>query len=421
MLAHEIRGLGDLAGAALKAGADRVRQTHQGIAGRVFRNVGPVSTPVRIVHDGISAAVYTGVGGALSAGGRTAGAVLADVAGDGFALRDAPRGRIVLSLLNGWHGDRLDQDGNGLALPMTVRAHGRDVPVETRELAEAHRPATGRIAVFLHGLVENEGAWAYKSVRHHGRPGVTYGDLLRADLGYTPVQVRYNTGLRISANGGRLDALLAGLVEAWPVPVEDLLLIGHSMGGLVIRSALAQAAERGSAWPSAVRDTVTLGTPHLGAPLERGAALLTHALDRAGETRAVAAVLAARSAGIKDLRHGSLLEADWADRHPDALGGPPPSAVPLHEGARHFVVVGTVTRRPGSPVGDLLGDLLVRPRSACGEDAGERRLDLPGEHVCRVAGVHHFDLLNHPEVYARIRDWLTDRPADEPAGGEAAG
>jgi hypothetical protein len=186
------------------------------------------------------------------------------------------------------------------------------------------------------------------------------------------------------------------------------------MGGLVIRSALAQS-EQATGWLGLVRDTVTLGTPHLGAPLEQATAALTRALSRLGETRAIATVLAARSAGIKDLRHGNLLEADWAGHHPDALGNRR-THVPLHEGARHFVVLSTLS----GPVAHVLGDLLVHPKSALGDTGDDLRLSFPAENVAQLAGLHHFDLLNHPSVYQQMHQWLTSRPANEPAS-EAGG
>ncbi|MQY06323.1 lipase family alpha/beta hydrolase [Actinomadura macrotermitis] len=398
MRPNETRALGELTGKALSGGTARVRQMHRGIAARVFRGVGPAAAPVRVLHDGIADAVYSTVGGTFSAAGRAAGRVLAE-ASDGRPLEDDRRAAVPLAMLNAWHGDRLRDEGSPLALEMTVRVDGRNVPIRPDVLAETHPDPAGRVAVFLHGLTETEGAWAYKSVQYYGRPGVTYGDRLREDLGYTPVQIRYNTGARIPANGRELAALLEDLVAAWPVPVEDLLLVGHSMGGLVIRSALAQAGDR--AWPALVRDTVTLGSPHLGAPLEQGATLLARALGVLGETRSIATIIDGRSAGIKDLRRGTLLEDEEAD-------------VPLHEGARHFIVVATVAGRDGSLAGNLLGDLLVRPDSAC----GTRRFELPPEHICRLPRLHHFDLLNHPDVYDRIHGWLTARPADEPAGAE---
>jgi PGAP1-like protein len=417
MRAVEVRDVSRLVGLALSGATSRVEEMHDGIAGRAFGSAGPPAAAGHRVHDVIAGSVYASVRGVLGGAAVVAGAVAAGTA-SGRRLDESAPARTALAILNGAYGDLLDRAAPALALPMTVRQDGHDVPLRPDALATAFPDATGSLVVFAHGLTESEGAWRYRAARHDGAPDATYGALLRQDLGMTPVYLRYNTGLHISDNGARLDALLAGLVGNWPVPVRDVVLIGHSMGGLIARSALHHAGAGTAAardWTRLVRDTVTLGTPHLGAPLERGVHGLAHLLARLPETRAIASVLAARSVGIKDLRHGTLVEHDWRDRDLDAPGRHPHTHVPLHDGARHFVVLGTLSRDPAARTGAVVGDLLVTPRSASGDSGDEQRLAFPADRVLRLGGLHHFDLLNHPAVYRQLHRWLADRP---PAGSD---
>lgn len=416
MRADEAEHLGKLAGLAVGGVARRAHDLHSAIAGRVFGVMGPVAEPVRVVHDGVAGFTYKTVSRGLGASGWLAGTVAAERArakGRPDRLLDDSRVRGVLGFLNGAHGDLLERDYPALAMEMSVRVRGRDVALDAEALRAAFPDARPRVAVYLHGLVETEDSWRYRAERHYGDRRVSYGSLLERDLGYTPVWLRYNTGRHISDNGRDLDALMTALVEGWPVPLEDVVLIGHSMGGLVARSALAQAGD-GTAygerhWPGLVRDTVTLGSPHLGAPLEQGVNSLGHALNRVAETRWIVTALASRSVGIKDLRFGNLLEQEWVSAAPDARQSSRVDT-PLHTGARHFVVLSTLVGTADSRVGETVGDLLVRPKSASGDTGDERRLAYEQENICRLRGLHHFDLLNHPAVYEQLRAWLANRP-----------
>jgi pimeloyl-ACP methyl ester carboxylesterase len=293
---------------------------------------------------------------------------------------------------------------------MGLRHRGRPVAASSEALAAAHPDATGRLAVFVHGLAGTEQAWRFRAERRHGDPELNYGTMLRRDLGFTSVWVRYNTGLRISRNGRSLAMLVDDLVAAWPVPVTDVVLIGHSMGGLVVRSAVHQATgtdpERQSSWLPLTRAVVTLGTPHLGAPAERAANVATYVLGLVGEGRPLATLLAGRSVGIKDLRYGNLVEADWHGHDPDALLRDTRTDVPLRADVRHFAVIGTVLGPHDTRIGSLVGDVLVGTRSAAGDTGRDDRLAFPEGHVVRLAGLHHLDLLNHPRVYPLLRGWL---------------
>ena len=377
-----------------------IGEIHRAIAQRAFGASGPGARPAQAIHDAVARTAYAAVReGALLVGRGAEAAV-------GARLADRPlsrtaRGALALGALNGLIGDALEAEGSELAQPMGVRVGGEVVPPEAAALAAAFPDAGPRIVVFLHGLMETEFAWRYGA----GLDGEAYGERLRRDLGLTPVEVRYNTGRHISQNGRSLAELLEQVVAEWPVEVERIALVGHSMGGLVARSACHHAAGQDAAWVRRVRHIVSLGSPHLGAPLAQAVHVASSLLGTVPETRAFGALLRRRSAGIRDLRHGSLVDADWHGRDPEALRAAACQEVPLLEGATHCFITATITGSPRHPVGRLVGDWLVLQPSGSGRSR-RRRIPFRDEDGLHVGGAHHLALLNHAQVYAKLREWL---------------
>jgi pimeloyl-ACP methyl ester carboxylesterase len=402
MRSAEVRAIGDLTGQALAGAGALVRDMHTAIAERAFHAVGPSGASARAVHDGVAAAVYGGVRATLGALPRGAGSALAlSASGEAPSLAESARGSVALAVLNGCLGDALATAGSELALEMTIRHRGVDLPLEPAALARAVPDATPRVAVFVHGLGETDLSWRLRA--DDTRPG--YAARLERELGYTPLDLRYNTGRHISDNGRELARLLDALHEAWPVPIEEIVLVGHSMGGLVARSACHYGRRDGHGFIGAVRHVFCLGTPHLGAPLEKAFNALGWALTKVPETRPLARLVNVRSAGIKDLRYGACVEEDWCDCDPDELLTDRCHDVPFLPGARFYFIAATISCRPGDPAGAILGDLLVRVPSAAGEGK-RRRLPFTMEDGHRLGGLTHFDLLNHPAVYEQMRAWL---------------
>jgi pimeloyl-ACP methyl ester carboxylesterase len=407
MRSDEIRAGGVLAADAVGSVGTLVRGLHEAVAERVFRSLGPMGTPARLMHDGISRAVHTGVRGgirALPRGGAELFALRAR--GDAPSLGSSVRGGLALAAVNGYVGDVLADERSPLALDMAIRLRGADVAVG--ELATAFPDATPQLAVFVHGLVETEDSWRLPPIGRGAGVRRTYGERLHDELGYTPLTLRYNTGRHISDNGRTLSDLLEAVVGAWPVPVEEITLVGHSMGGLVARSACHCGEEDELGWIEHVRHVFTLGSPHLGADLEKGVSVLGWALGRLPETRPLARLVNRRSVGIKDLRYGSLAEVDWKGHDPDEFLRDRCQEVPFLPNAAYYFVGATLSP---APVGRVLGDLLVRLPSAAGRGReGCRSIPFVIDNGRHLEGLTHFDLLNHPAVYDQMRDWLT-RPA----------
>jgi alpha-beta hydrolase superfamily lysophospholipase len=377
------------------------QQIHRAVARRGLGRILP--TPVRAVQDTVTTAVYGLVHAGITVVGTAAATVLDSVERTRTArpLTSTPRGRRLAGILNGTVGDRLNDHYPQLASPMRIRVGGADVEPDTAILSRHYPAAAPKMVVFVHGVIATEEWWSVPARARAADPAAIsedFGTRLTRDLGYSSVHVRYNSGRHISDNGADLADLLDELITAWPVPVQELALVGHSMGGLVARSALHQAFAQDRAWAHRTRHVVCLGSPHTGAPLERGANILSALLRGFDESAPIAALLAARSAGLKDLRHGSLHRQDWHGRDPDAVRravGPHPYQPP--DDVEHSNLAATVCRTPG-PLGHWVGDLLVPTASALSPT--------PPARLCMIPGLNHRDLLTHDAVYAQLVSWL---------------
>ncbi|WP_372790641.1 esterase/lipase family protein [Paraconexibacter sp.] len=405
---QELKAVGDLGAYVVESFTDRVEELHHAISTRSFDATGPLGQPVRTVHDVVSSAIY---GSVRVAGGAAARGVAAAVARltpeHAEPISDTPSGSVARSAINGLLGDLLEAQESPLAIPLAARLAGRDVPPTPERLRDAYPQATPRLAIYVHGLGENESVWWWRARKAGHGPVVPMSERLHADLGFTGVHVRYNTGLRISENGARLATLLHALTEAWPVEVREVAIIGHSMGGLVARAAVRAGERGGHPWVQCVEHVVGLGTPHHGAPLEKGVNLAAFALRSVPEAAPIASVLDTRSVGIKDLAFGVIAEEHWRDRDGGALLKDYREAIELPDHISLHAVAATLAYDPRHAISSAFGDILVRIDSASGDHAGQG-LGIRQEHRAHVGGLTHFDLPSDPQVYHHVREWLAD-------------
>ena len=406
--------LGELALRELASAAGGVRAVHSAIARRTFAavrlGVGPAVLPTQLMHDAIAAGTYASIVAACTGAAKAVGALTgsSEVADDAVIeddRRQSPShttyGAQTIAILHGLIGDDMERTARVLAYPMSIRVDGRPVPPQYRALAAAFPDAGAHLVVFLHGLVETESAW-----RLGGRP--TYGERLDSEADTTSIFLRYNTGRRIAANGADLSNLLEQIITAWPVRVHRITLVGHSMGGLVSRSAAHQAAESGRRWVDLLTDVFTLGTPHLGAPLAHGVHVAVAALAMTPETRPFAHLLARRSAGIRDLIHGAITDEDGHACYSDSFDVGAAMDISVPEGVRHHHASAVITGNPRNPVGIFVGDGLVRTDSAGGRNK-LRNIGLRADDGLAINGAHHFTLLNDERVYGWMRKILVDQ------------
>jgi len=338
---------------------------------------------------GITGLVYRSILGSMRLIGKGVDMALAPAEGllpegEPSLVRDA-----FVSALNGVYGDYLARTENSLAMKMSLWSRGLQIdPADPAKAlaARGENLSSGKLLVLVHGLCLNDRQWL--------RKGHDHGAALAADLGYVPLYLRYNSGLHIESNGAALADMLEALVSNRAFAVRELVIVGHSMGGLVARSACHHASLAGHGWGKRLKKLVFLGTPHHGAPLERGGHRLDYLLELSPYSTPFTRIGKSRSAGITDLRHGSITRMGAAD-------------VPLPRGVKCFAAAATLGGRRGAIGERLLGDGLVPLESALGRHSNpQRNLAIPTQRQWIGYQMGHLELLDRPEVYAQLRAWL---------------
>ncbi|MBB2484090.1 alpha/beta hydrolase [Mitsuaria sp. WAJ17] len=401
---HPVRGLVKLTASATLGLADLVEAVHA----RVLNGPLAAGRDAQDRTTGLTGMVYRGIRGVTRLAGAGADELLALLEPALGRAPGLPQSEALVSALNGVLGDHLEQSHNPLAIPMGLHHGGRPLLLEKAALAAALPEAGDAPLLLIHGLCMNEQQWR--------RAGHDHGAALARDLGFTPLYLRYNTGLHIARNGQALADLLEDLVAQWPGVLRSLTLLGHSMGGLLARSALHYGAAAGHRWPALVDDLLFLGTPHHGAPLERLGHWFELLLDQTPYATPFARLGRVRSEGITDLRHGSLLEQDWQGRDRFSAERAAPMHLPLPAQVRCYTIAGSIGARRDDLKDRLLGDGLVPLDSALGRHADPlRTLAFAPERQWIGYGLGHLALLGDPAVYAQLLQWLRPWRTSPPA------
>ena len=358
----------------------------------------------RVIHS-ISQVVFKSVHAATFVVGKGVDAALAKLqpllesaedAEPGTARREA-----VLAALNGVMGDRLVATDNPFATVMTLRYSGHTLCWDELPPIPA---ATGKVLIMIHGLCMNDLQWQTKKED----PGHDHGEALAKALGYTPVYLRYNSGLHTSINGRELSVHLQQLIRHWPVRIEELTIVAHSMGGLVTRSAVNHAGQDGLSWPDLLKNIIFLGTPHHGAPLEQAGNWLDVIIGSTPYSAPFTSLVRLRSAGVTDLRLGHVVDEDWQDhdrfkRKPNGR-----NAVPLPADVACFTVAATTASKRGLLADHLVGDGLVPLSSALGQHRNaEQTLAFKKQSQWVAYCTNHMELLGSQAVSNQMIKWLT--------------
>lgn len=364
----------------------------------ITRAPGVLGKPSQGRTRGITGLVYRSVRGVTRLVARSVDVLLERLGALIDEKHSSPEREALLAAINGVLGDHLAASRNPLAIPMSLRKSGIALATSRAALAAAFPQPGHRLLVLLHGLCMSDLQWT--------RHGHDHGAALARDLGYTPLYLHYNTGRHISANGRDFADLMEALLREWPHPIEQVAMIGHSMGGLVARSACQYAALAGHAWVERLDRLVYLGTPHFGAPMERAGVRADALIGISPYSAPFARLGKIRSAGIQDLGHGYLRDEDWQSGVDTNAGAKPP-LLPLPLSVRCYAMAASRQERPSAVGAKTRGDGWVPVDSALGRNRDAARdLGLPEERRWIGYAMGHFDLLDRAEAYEKMRSWL---------------
>ena len=297
-----------------------------------------------------------------------------------------------LAVLNGVIGDTLASQGSKLAIQAKLLG----------------KPGGKKICILVHGLCASEETWEFSE-----DAAQNYGSLLQRDLGYAPLYLHYNSGLHISTNGRLLAGLLDDVFKNSSTPIKEIIFIGHSMGGLVVRSACHYGQKNKSHWVKRVKKIFLLGTPHHGNDYEKLGNLASKIL-RVFSSR-VEALGNKRSAGIKDLRFGNLLDEDWKGHDADALWKDNRHPVPLLPGVDYYVIAATLAKKNHNLFTQYFGDGMIPTHNAAGWSFRKSKtIPFSPRHFKCIRGVSHVRLAAHRKVYKQIFKWCASRTFDKP-------
>jgi pimeloyl-ACP methyl ester carboxylesterase len=314
-------------------------------------------------------------------------------------IKDSDKKEIILSVLNGVIGDYLEEKENPLKITMQFRYQSKTLAIDPKSIKAAYPKVNGKILLMIHGSCMNDLQWTRKDHNH--------GKIIATELNKTPIYLKYNSGLHISSNGKNLNNLLEELVKNWPVPIEELVIIAHSMGGLVSRSALYYGEQNQKKWTQHVKKIVFLGTPHHGSYVERTGNYLDLILESIHYAKPFARLGKIRSAGVTDLRYGNLIDEDWKDDHRFEIKNDKRRNIQLSKQIEFYTIAAVIGNETTSLSTQILGDTLVDVKSALGQHKNpDKNLNFKKENIWISYDSNHLDLISNPKILNKIKVWL---------------
>jgi len=391
----DLQGLNSLIADATIGVTDLVEAMHK----RVVHPPLLPSTPIQHLISKIAGITFKNVRWStrfISKGTDKALGKLSSVFGE---IEPSEKREAIHSVLNGVIGDHLEKNENPLKINMQFRHQAKPVPINSKNITNTYPTINGKILVMVHGSCLNDIQWTRKEHNH--------GTALAKELNKTAIFLNYNSGRHISTNGQEFNELLEDLILHWPVPVEELVILAHSMGGLVSRSALYYGQQEQKSWTKQLKKIIFLGTPHHGAPMEKAGNYLDVILESVPYVKPFARLGKIRSAGVTDLRYGNLLDEDWQKTDRFKMQGDQRQNILLPEKVVCYSIAGIAGKATASKATQLLGDKMVGVKSALGQHKDpSKNLNFKKKNTWIAYETNHTELLSNPKIYSKIKSWM---------------
>ncbi len=267
----------------------------------------------------------------------------------------------IAAILNGLNGDILEENNDPLAIKMHFRYRNKDISVDKLVDYYDFNQFDGRVCILIHGLMGDEYMW--KKIKANDENKI--GDWLEKNENQHVLYLRYNTGLHISENGRALSNLFEEFMNQYGNKIKQLVLIGHSMGGLLIRSAGYYADIQRQNWLERLKTIFLIGVPNKGSYLAQIGFFVGHIFRKIDISHDdyIAKFMDVRSNGIKDLSFAYLTDDDWLNKNSGDLENYTVSKVRPISGVKYYLIGGILGKK-NNILSSYFGDGLVGSTSA---------------------------------------------------------
>jgi pimeloyl-ACP methyl ester carboxylesterase len=394
-ISSDLQGITSLLADATLGVTDVVEEMHNRVTHPPFLP----STPIQHLVSKIAGITFNNIRWSTKFIGKSSVLLLKKIEPMLGSIKSTKDKEVLKAVLNGVVGDHLEKNKNPIKINMGFRYNTKTILLNSKKIKDNYPKITGKIILLVHGSCMNDIQWTRKEHNH--------GELLAKELDKTVIYLHYNSGRHISTNGQELNELLEELIQEWPVFVEELTIIAHSMGGLVSRSAVYYGEKKQNTWTKFLKKIIFLGTPHHGAPMEQAGNYLDIILEAIPYAKPFAKLGKIRSAGVTDLRYGNLIDEDWQHRDRFEMQGDQRNHISIPKGIKCYSVAGVVGVKAATISSQLLGDNMVGLKSALGKHKNaDKNLFDDMEDTWIAYENNHVDLLNSAKVYAKIKSWM---------------